>query len=130
MFTIQQIKETHARVQSGADFPQYVQDLIQLGLRHYDNFVSDGHVIYFGENDFKLTDGAKYPAMEVSDASDTQKLKHYLKIHQQGETNYPTFCSHAAEMGVEKWTVKMRNMTYTYCDKAGDKMVVEMIPMP
>ena len=102
MFTIQQIKETHARVQRGADFPQYVQDLIQLGLRHYDNFVSDGHVIYFGENDFNLTDGAKYPAMEVSDASDTQKLKHYLKIHQQGETNYPTFSTPISAAWLQK----------------------------
>ena len=130
MFTIQQIKETHTRVKSGADFPQYVQDLIQLGMHNYDNFVSDGQTIYFGEGDFSLADGAKYPAMDVSNTSDTEKFKHCLKIHQQGVTDYPTFCRHAAETGVEKWTVDMLDMTCTYYDKAGDKMVVETIPVP
>jgi len=51
-----------------------------------------------------------------------------LKIHQQGVTDYPTFCRHSAEAGVEKWTVEMRNMTCTYFDKSNTKMVEEMIP--
>ena len=130
MFTIQQIKETHARVKSGADFPQYIQNLIALGLQHYDNYVSDGHAIYFGDGDFSLTDEAKYAVMDIADTNDTEKFKHYIKIHQQGETDYPTFCRHAAETGVEKWTVDMVDMTCTYYDKAGNKMVVETIPLP
>ena len=30
MFTIAQIKEAHDKVKSGADFPKYIQDLINL----------------------------------------------------------------------------------------------------
>ena len=32
MFTIEQIKNAHAKVKSGADFPTYVQNLIKLGV--------------------------------------------------------------------------------------------------
>ena len=32
MFTIQQIKDAHSKVKSGADFPQYMQDIIALGV--------------------------------------------------------------------------------------------------
>ncbi len=130
MFTIHQIKEAHAKVQSGADFPKYVQELIQLGLTCYDNFVSDGHSIYFGKNSFSIFSEAKYVPLNVAESSDTEKFKHRLKSHQQGQTDYPTFCSDAAESGVEKWTVDMRDMTCTYYDKAGNKMIVENIPVP
>ena len=32
MFTIQQIKDAHSKVKSGADFPKYMQDIIALGV--------------------------------------------------------------------------------------------------
>ncbi len=38
MFTIAQIKEAHDKVKSGADFPKYIQDLINLGVIGYDTF--------------------------------------------------------------------------------------------
>lgn len=43
MFTLDQIREAHAKVKSGADFPHYIQDLIVLGVQKYDIFVHDGH---------------------------------------------------------------------------------------
>lgn len=130
MFTINQIKEAHAKVQSGADFPKYVQELIQLGIIRYDNYVCDGHSIYFGKDDFSIISEAKYASLSITEISSIEKFKHCIKIHQQGQTNYPTFCSDAAETGVEKWTVDMLEMTCTYYDKAGNKMVVENIPLP
>ena len=50
MFTLDQIKQAHAKVKSGADFPKYIQDLIVLGIKNYDTFVIDGHSEYYGEN--------------------------------------------------------------------------------
>lgn len=127
MFTIQQIKEAHSKVKSGADFPKYVQDLIRLGVLCYDTFVADGRAEYFGTHDYKQESGAKYETLTVSETSDTEKFKHYLKIHQQGETNYSTFCAHAAETGVHKWTVDLAKMTCTYYDRSGNEMLVEGI---
>lgn len=130
MFTIAQIHEAFGKVKSGADFPQFVRDLKEIGVTHYDNFVSDGRTIYYGINDFTLDGGAKYPEMDVNNLSSADKLKHAISIHQQGQTDYPTFCKQAADAGVEKWITHMIEMTVTYLDKDGHKLTVEPIPNP
>jgi len=128
MFTIAQIKEAHARVKSGADFPKYVQDLIELGILSYDLVVSDGHAEYRGKDGYEIKSESGYASKQVANEIDTDKFKHYLKIHQQGQTDYFTFCKHAAETGVERWTVDHQKMTCTYYDRTGNEMVMEKIP--
>jgi uncharacterized protein YbcV (DUF1398 family) len=130
MFTIEQIHEAFKKVKSGADFPQFVQDLKEIGVTHYDNFVSDGRTKYYAKNDFTLDGSSKYTEIEVNDISSYDNLKHAISIHQQGQTDYPTFCKQAAEAGVEKWTTHMIEMTVTYLDKKGQKLSVEAIPKP
>lgn len=128
MFTIEQIKEAHSKVKSGADFPKYIQDLIQLGVKSYETFVLDSHAEYYGSEDYQVKSEPKYTELSVSDTSNTEQFKHYLKIHQQGQTDYLTFCKHSAECGVEKWKVDTVAMTCTYYDKAGNTILEEKIP--
>lgn len=128
MFTTEQIKAAHAKVKSGADFPAYVQELIRLGVRSYDLFVTDGHAEYFGEKGYKTISEANYAAIPIAGSSDKETFKQKLKSHQHGETDYMTFCRDAAATGVEKWTVDTQEMTCTYYDEAGNKLVVETIP--
>ena len=128
MFTLDQIYDAFGKVKSGADFPQFVQDLKEIGVTHYDNFVADGKTRYFGTKGFTLDAGSKYPELEVNEKSSSDALKHALAIHQNGETDYPTFCSQAADAGVEKWTTNMLEMTVTYLDKRGTPLTVEPIP--
>lgn len=130
MFTINQIHEAFGKVKSGADFPQFVQDLREIGVTHYDNFVSDGRTKYYGPNGFELYGESKYPEIHVNDISSPESLKHAITIHQQGQTDYPTFCKQAADAGVEKWTTHVIDMTVTYLDKKGYKLTVEPIPYP
>ncbi len=130
MFTIEQIHEAFGKVKSGGDFPQFVQDLKKIGVTHYDNFVSDGRTKYYGKNGFMLEGKSKYPKMEVNNISSADKLKHAISIHQQGQTDYLTFCQHASEAGVEKWTTHMIEMTVTYLDKEERKLTIEPIPNP
>ena len=130
MFTIEQIKTAHTKVKSGADFPSYIQDLKALGIVAYEHFVLDGHIQYFGTNDFTVLADAKWKPIKVADISSSEKLKHSLIIHQQGQTDYPTFCKQSGEAGVEKWIVDMRKMRCTYYDKAANKMLEENIPTP
>ena len=130
MFTLQQIKDAHAKVKSGADFPKYIQELISLGLLKYDAFVTDGHAVYIGKENFQLKSSSFYKKLRVANISDKERFKHYLKNHQRGQTDYPTFCKEAAETGVEKWTVDTTNMTCTYYDKLNNKMLEEQIDTP
>ncbi len=128
MFTINQIKEAHSKVKSGADFPNYIQDLIKLGVASYDTFVADGHSDYYDGINYKINSEAKYPNLKIAETSDAEKFIQYLKMHQQGQTNYPNFCTHSAETGVEKWKVDLTKMTCTYFNLKGDIMLVETIP--
>lgn len=129
MFTIEQIHQASSRVKSGKDFPRLVQDLKSIGVTHYDNYVSDGRMKYFGANGFMLEVKAKYPEMTINEEGSSDKLKQALSIHQQGQTDYPTFCQQAADAGVGKWTTHMIEMSVTYLDKKGNILTVESIPL-
>jgi uncharacterized protein YbcV (DUF1398 family) len=128
MFTINQIKEVHSKVKSGADFPAYVQDLIQLGVRSYESHVADGHILFFGKDGYTVQSEAKYAQLKIADNSDQDQFKKELKEHQQGKTDYLAFCTASARSGIEKWVVDTVRMTCTYYDKAGREILVEEIP--
>jgi uncharacterized protein YbcV (DUF1398 family) len=128
MFTIQQIKEAHSQVKSGADFPNYVQKLIEFGVERYESFVEDGHSLYYGSGGYTTHSDAKYPPLPIALFSNKTNFQKGLKEHQQGLTDYMTFCRHCAESGVEKWLVDMAKMTCTYYDKSGNELLVETIP--
>jgi len=130
MFDLQEIKAAHAKVETGADFPNYIQDLIKLGVKKYNAYVNDGHTIFFGDGHHQIQSEPKYAALSVANISDKERFKHYLKNHQRGQTDYTAFCNQAAQTGVEKWTVDMSLMTCTYYDKLNNKMLEEQIPTP
>lgn len=128
MFTIEQIKGAHSKVKSGADFPNYIQAIKQLGVMEYVTWVADGHSEYFGENGFQTTSQPKYASLEIATQSDQAQFVQYLKNHQQGGTDYPTFSRQAAETGIEKWVVSLESMTCVYYDRAGNAILTEEIP--
>lgn len=129
MFTVNEIQKIHSKVKSGADFPNYIKELIELGVTSYDMYVTNGHADYYGKDNFTISSEAKYHILTVSEMGNIDSLKHTLKIHQQGQTDYPTFCKQSAEAGVEKWTVDMQLLLCTYYDRNGKSMIVEKIPM-
>lgn len=128
MFTVEQIKEAHSKVKSGADFPAYIQEIKGLGVTGYEAFVSDGHINYFGAANYQTAAGPKYPELVIADQSEEEQFKADLKAHQLGKTDYPTFCKDCAKSGIEKWVIVMDGMTCTYYDKAGNEILVEVIP--
>ena len=130
IFELKEIKEAHSKVKSGADFPNYVKDLIKLGVKKYHTYVSDGHTLFFGDDNYQIQSEAKYSELDIANISDQERFRHYLKSHQRGQTDYPTFCKHSAETGVEKLTVDMSQMNCTYYDKSNNKMLEEQIPIP
>lgn len=129
-FELKDIKEAHAKVKSGVDFPSYVQDLIKIGVKKYDTYVSDGHAIFFGEDNFQIKSKPKYAKLVVATICDKDKFKHYLKSHQRGQTDFPSFCIHSAETGCEKWTMDMSQMVCTYYDKLNGILFEEKISLP
>lgn len=129
-FTLDQLKSTHAKVKSGADFPGYILEISKLGVKSYETHVSDGHTVYTGQHHFQLISDAKYASQEISSTTNPAQFKAQLKTHQNGGSDYLTFIRQCAAAGIEKWTVSIREMTCTYFDKAGHEILVETIPSP
>lgn len=128
MFTVEQIESAHGKVKSGADFPNYIQEIKEIGVLAFETWVFDSHTKYFGKNGFETKSKPKYKNLKIADISDKDTFRKYLKIHQKGETDYLTFCNHCAETGIEKWNVDLEKMTCTYYDKSGNEILVELVP--
>ncbi len=128
MFTLAQIKEKHSKVKSGADFPAYIHDIKKLGVTSYETFVTDGHTDYHGSKDYTIATVSKPERLSIAEVSNAEQFKADLKAHQQGKTDYATFCQDCAKSGIEKWIVSMDNMTCAYYDRAGNEVLVEQIP--
>lgn len=127
MFTIEQIKAAHAKVKSGADFPQYIRDIKALGVIYYETYVRDGYSRFTGYGGHEAQWEAKYPSITIAENADAAGLIATLKEHQQGKSDYLTFCSRAASFGVERWKVDLSRMTCTYFDRGNSEMLVEQI---
>jgi len=128
MFTIDQIKEAHSKVQSGADFPVYIQDLIALGVQGYNTYVNDGRVEYFGADNFRVSTKNNYENISITTTANKERFIEFLVMHQDGQTDYLTFCNHAAQCGIAKWTVNIIEMTCTYYDSSEAPILIEKIP--
>lgn len=128
MFTLEQLAAAHAKVKSGADFPRYVQEIKGLGLAHYDFYVTDGHSEYFAQSGERVDAPAKYAVKTIAASADEAALRHTIAIHQQGQTDFATFCQQAADAGVQFWRTDAMRLVCEYVDAAGQVFVSEPIP--
>ena len=129
MFTIEQIKQAHDKVQTGADFSTYIKDLIAIGVRGYDSYVKNGQVSYFGENGFSVSTTDTYPDLKIARSANKERFIEFLVMHQDGQTDYRTFCNDAANCGIASWRVNILEMTCTYSDAFGIAILIEKIPV-
>ncbi len=127
MFTLTQIHDAHAKVQSGADFPQYIQDLKDLWVTAYSIFVSDGHAEYQWSDNYAIISPAIYDLLSINTTTDKEWFIANLKLHQQWGSDYMTFCKHAAQVGITKRVIVMDTMTCTYYDYDDQAIVIETI---
>lgn len=128
MFTVDQIKAAHSKVKSGADFPNYIKDIKQLGVTAFETWVKDSHTEYRGVDGYKTVSPPMYSDLTIALDGNKDKFSQYLQQHQLGQTDYFAFCNHCAETGIEKWIVSLDSMTCTYFDLAGNAILTEPIP--
>ncbi len=128
MFTLEQIKQAHSQVKSGADFPRYIQDIKTLWVVFYEVYLRDGQVEYWGVDNFRVSTSTGCDPLAISPILDIEQFKSDLKNHQNGNTDYKTFCDDCAKSGIEKWRVTMDTMTCTYYDSHKNEVLIEKIP--
>lgn len=127
MFTLDQIQNAHSQVKTG-DFPAYIQAIKQLGVKHYETYVQDGHICYYGENNQEVMVPAKYAVLSVAESANQEGFQAALVAHQQGKTDFLTFIHDCAANGINKWEINIGKMTCTYFDKQGNTVLEEIIP--
>ncbi|HEU4607510.1 MAG TPA: DUF1398 family protein, partial [Chitinophagaceae bacterium] len=66
--------------------------------------------------------------LTIQRKSDSDQFRADLLAHQQGKTDYASFCRDCAKSGIEKWQVSLSRMTCAYYDLEGKEVLVEQIP--
>lgn len=124
-FTLEQIKD--AQTKSRNIFPVLIQQFKILEVDNFITFVSDGHTDYFDDEKESISTDSSTDLI-VSEITNAEKFVERLKLHQNGGTDFPTFCKDCAENGIDNWIVDLPKMTCTYYDKSGKEILVEKIP--
>lgn len=128
MFTLEQIENAHSKLKSGADFPDYIREIKNLGVTGYECLVSNGHTEFYGSDNHKISSPVLHETLNIAGHANHEQFIADLKSHQQGKTDYMTFCSDCAKSGIEKWTVDLAKMTCTYYDLEQNNILEEKIP--
>jgi uncharacterized protein YbcV (DUF1398 family) len=129
MFTLELIKVAYDKVKTGADFPNYIQELIDMGIEGYDTYTADSRVVYFGANNYDASTDRKHTDFPVASTVNKERFIEYLVMHQGGQTDYITFCEQAAQCGIAKWRIDIIGMTCTYFSADGEAIIIEKLPV-
>ena len=127
MFTIEEINELHARLDSARTLPEYVRALKALGVERYDSYLADGHSEYFGQGGHRVVSPPVHEVLPVAESGQRETFLQHLRQHERRQTTYLEMSRGLAQSGIEKWTVDTGRMTMTFYDKAGREMLVEQI---
>ena len=96
-FTLEQINQ--AQKNNNYNFPKLIEEFKKIGVDYFITSVKDGNTDYFdAENDVFSTDG--HQDFLVSDNVNKEIFAKRLKLHQNGKTDFQTFCQDCAENGV------------------------------
>jgi uncharacterized protein YbcV (DUF1398 family) len=119
VFTIEQVKDLHARLGSAKTLPEYVRALKALGVERYDSYLVDGHSEYFGLDGHRVVSPPVHEVLPVAKTGQRETFLQHLRRHEQRQTTYLEMSRGLAQCGIEKRTVDTGRMTMTFYDRAG-----------
>lgn len=127
MFTLAQIDDLHHRLGDAETLGVYLQALQAIGVEKVDSYLTDGHSVYVGEDDYQVVSPPVHEALTIAEESNRNDFLGHLSLHEQGKTSYFEMSKGLAASGIEKWTMHTHVMTIIYYDKTGNEMLVEHI---
>jgi uncharacterized protein YbcV (DUF1398 family) len=128
MFTKSQIELAAGRTRTGADYPKFVQELKDIGVRGYEHLVATGITNFLGDGGYQVTMSNPQESLAISERPSHESLKKAIESHQDGQTDYATFCKQAAESGVAVWVANFDRMHVVYYGLYGNEILTEPIP--
>lgn len=127
MFTIADLEDVHDRLGAAATLPEYLHELDAMGVARSDSFVSDGHSEYFSDDGYRVSGAATHEALVVAGAASADQLHKHLQRHSRGDSSYVEMSRGLAASGIAKWTFDTKRMTISYCDVAGNVVLMEEV---
>src|SRR5881227_522354 len=101
MFTIEQIKDLHARLGSADTLAEYLRALKALGVERYDSYLFDGHSEYFGHGQ-RVVSPPEHEVLAIAESGQREAFLEHLRRHEQRETTYFEMSIGLAQSGIEK----------------------------
>ena len=127
MFTIADVEAVHDRLGAADTLREYLCELNAIGVARSDSFLSDGHTEYFSEGGYKVIGAPTHETLIVAACASLDQTRDHLQRHSRGETSYIEMSKGLAASGIEKWTFDTKRMTISYCDAAGNEVLMEEI---
>lgn len=126
MFTLEAIQAAHVQF-TGPDFPKLIQEFKKMGMKTNTVDIESELVSYATADEVLQTEGLKARG-SVANVANQTAAQVDLARHQEGQTDFQTFCDDMAAAGIYKWVIDLEKMTCTYYDKANQPVIAEVIP--
>ncbi|CAC9056489.1 phage envelope protein [Staphylococcus aureus] len=126
-FTLSEIQQAHQQF-TGVDFPKLFKAFKDMGMTYNIVNIQDGTVTYVHQSEDDIVTSSVKSNHPVAPSSNQSIVQDVLTRHQQGQTDFETFCNEMAEAGIYKWHIDIQAGTCTYIDLKEQAIISELIP--
>lgn len=126
-FTLSEIQQAHQQY-TGVDFPKLFKEFKDMGMTYNIVNIQDGTATYVHQSEDDIVTSSVKSNHTVAPSSNQSIVQDVLTRHQQGQTDFETFCDEMAEAGIYKWHIDIQAGTCTYIDLKEQAIISELIP--
>ncbi|HDC6346551.1 TPA: DUF1398 family protein [Staphylococcus aureus] len=126
-FTLSAIQQAHQQF-TGVDFPKLFKAFKDMGMTYNIVNIQDGTATYVHQSEDDIVTSSVKSNHPVAQKSNKTIVQDVSTRHQQGQTDFETFCDEMAEAGIYKWHIDIQAGTCTYIDLQDQAVISELIP--
>ncbi|HAR6953564.1 TPA: DUF1398 family protein [Staphylococcus aureus] len=126
-FKLSAIQQAHQQF-TGVDFPKLFKAFKDMGMTYNIVNIQDGTATYVHQSEDDIVTSSVKSNHPVAPSSNQSIVQDVLTRHQQGQTDFETFCDEMAQAGIYKWHIDIQVGTCTYIDLQEQAIISELIP--
>ncbi|HCY7997479.1 TPA: DUF1398 family protein [Staphylococcus aureus] len=126
-FKLSAIQQAHQQF-TGVDFPKLFKAFKDMGMTYNTVNIQDGTATYVHQSEDDIVTSSVKSNHPVAPSSNQSIVQDVLTRHQQGQTDFETFCDEMAQAGIYKWHIDIQAGTCTYIDLQEQAIISELIP--
>lgn len=126
-FKLSAIQQAHQQF-TGVDFPKLFKAFKDMGITYNIVNIQDGTATYVHQSEDDIVTSSVKSNHPVAPSSNQSIVQDVLTRHQQGQTDFETFCDEMAQAGIYKWHIDIQAGTCTYIDLQEQAIISELIP--